>query len=284
MTRVMLLWCAAALLCVQSPRVAWGGQSPPPQGPAPQSAPGGELDCVIEPSRVLTVSLPVEGVLETVTVDRGDRVTEGQVLATLESSVERANVAVARVRAGMEAAIKGSKIRIDFGERRLVRTEQAYKEGGVPLKELDEAETSKVLAEISLLEAQENRKLAEVELQRAEAALAQRSLRSPIRGVVVQRLLSPGEYAKAPGVLKIAQIDPLYVEVFAPVARLGKIQEGMLAEVLPEAPITRTYRARVMAVDRVLDAASGTFGVRLELANPDLGLPAGLKCKVRFPR
>ena len=226
----------------------------------------------------------MEGVLESVTVDRGDLVVEGQVLATLEVSLERVNVAVARVRAGMESAIKGSRIRIDFGERRLARTDLAYKEGGVPLKELDEAETSKILAEISLLEAQENRQLAEVDLQRAEAALAQRTLRSPIRGVVVQRLLSPGEYAKPPGVLKLAQIDPLYVEVFAPVARLGTIREGMAAEVLPEPPITRTYRARVTAVDRVLDAASGTFGVCLELPNLELVFLAGLKCKVRFPR
>ena len=36
--------------------------------------------------------------------------------------------------------------------------------------------------------------------------------------------------------------------------------------------------------DRVVDAASGTFGVRLELPNPGYRLPAGLKCKVRFPR
>ena len=40
--------------------------------------------------------------------------------------------------------------------------------------------------------------------------------------------------------------------------------------------------ARVTVVDRVVDAASGTFGVRLELPNPDYRLPAGLKCKVRF--
>jgi hypothetical protein len=37
-------------------------------------------------------------------------------------------------------------------------------------------------------------------------------------------------------------------------------------------------------VDPVIDAASGTFGVRLELPNSDYRLPAGLRCKVRFPR
>jgi multidrug efflux pump subunit AcrA (membrane-fusion protein) len=35
-------------------------------------------------------------------------------------------------------------------------------------------------------------------------------------------------------------------------------------------------------VDRVVDAASGTFRVRLELANPGNRIPAGIKCAVRF--
>ena len=43
-----------------------------------------------------------------------------------------------------------------------------------------------------------------------------------------------------------------------------------------------TFRENEAVVDRVMDAASGTFGVRLELPNRDLKLPAGLKCTVRF--
>jgi RND family efflux transporter MFP subunit len=251
--------------------------------PSALGAQGNALDCLIEPSQVVTISLPLEGLVETVTVDRGDRVRQGQVLATLESSVERANITAARVRVAMEAALKGSQIRIDFGERRFVRTDMAYKEGGVPLKELDEAETSKVLAEISLLEAQENRQLAEAELQRAEAALALRTVRSPIGGVVLQRLISPGEFSKQAPLLKLAQLDPLYVEVIVPVTLLGKVVPGMLVLVTPEPPLSAIYTAQVKVVDPVIDAASGTFGIRLELKNPDYSLPAGLKCKVRFP-
>lgn len=40
--------------------------------------------------------------------------------------------------------------------------------------------------------------------------------------------------------------------------------------------------ATVTVVDRVIDAAIGTFGVRLSLPNPDYRLPAGLRCQVRF--
>jgi hypothetical protein len=56
------------------------------------------------------------------------------------------------------------------------------------------------------------------------------------------------------------------------------------AEVHPEEPIGGSYRATVTVVDRVMDAASGTFGVRLALPNPELHLPAGLKCKIHFSR
>jgi hypothetical protein len=41
-------------------------------------------------------------------------------------------------------------------------------------------------------------------------------------------------------------------------------------------------RARVVVVDRLIDAASNTFGVRLELPNEDYAIPGGLRCDVRF--
>ena len=56
----------------------------------------------------------------------------------------------------------------------------------------------------------------------------------------------------------------------------------MGAEVKPETPVGGSYRGRVIIVDEVVDAASGTFGVRIELPNSDHRLPAGLTCTVRF--
>jgi len=56
---------------------------------------------------------------------------------------------------------------------------------------------------------------------------------------------------------------------------------SFLSSATPEAFF---YGAKVTVVDRVVDAASGTFGVRLELPNPNYRLPAGLKCKVPFGR
>jgi multidrug efflux pump subunit AcrA (membrane-fusion protein) len=150
--------------------------------------------------------------------------------------------------------------------------------------ELDEAQTEKFLAELARMEMQEKLRLAALEYKRAQAALGLRTIKSPLTGVVVERLASAGDYRNNldPKIFKIAQIHPLRVEVFVPVAMLGSISVGMRAEVIPEAPQDRPRTAEVTVVDRVVDAASGTFAVRLELPNPKYQLQAGLKCKIRF--
>jgi RND family efflux transporter MFP subunit len=250
----------------------------------PMAANGQTLDCLVSPFLVVAVSFSTEGVLDAVSVDRGDLVKEGQTLATLESSVEKSTVALASARARVESALKSNQVRLDFGMRKFTRTDEMYQKNLVPLKELDEAETQKVLADLGILEAKENRQIAELELERARAALAQRTLRSPVNGVVTERLLSPGEFVRGTPIVKLAQIHPLRVDVIAPVALIGKLTTGMTAEVMPEAPVGGVHAAKVTVVDRVVDAASGTFGVRLEVPNPNYRLPAGLKCKVRFGR
>ena len=72
---------------------------------------------------------------------------------------------------------------------------------------------------------------------------------------MAERFLSKGEFVEDQPILKIAQIDPLHVEVIAPVEMLGAVRVGMRAEVRPENPVGGGYPARVTIVDRVIDAA-----------------------------
>lgn len=243
-----------------------------------------ELDGLIEPYVTVKLSSAVEGLLETVTVDRGDVVKKGQVLATLESGAEKAAIEVLRARATMESAVKTGQARLELSTRSYARNENMFQKALIAAEKMDEIETTKRLAEMSLLQATDNRRLAELELQRAMAELARRTMYSPINGVVIERFLAPGEFARnEQPVLTVAQLDPLRVTVFVPVALLGSVSVGKQVEVLPQAPVNGTYMARVTVVDRVVDAASGLFGVRLELPNREARLPAGLTCKVRLP-
>jgi len=182
----------------------------------------------------------------------------------------------------MEQTIRSGEARLEFSLRKQKRFEELFKKKVIPFTDMDEARTASELALVELEEAKENKRIAGLEFKRSVAVVRRMTIYSPINGVVMERLLSPGEFVEDQPVLKLAQIHPLYVEVFAPVELLGSIKVGMPADVLQEEPVGNLYKARVTIVDQVVDAASGTFGVRLELPNPKYRLPAGLKCRVTF--
>jgi multidrug efflux pump subunit AcrA (membrane-fusion protein) len=127
--------------------------------------------------------------------------------------------------------------------------------------------------------------MAAIDVERARARLALRRIESPFDGVVTIRHRSPGELVDATTpVLTVARIDPLRVETIVPVEFLGRISQGDEALILSAAPGAGELRARVERVDAVVDPASHTFGVRLELPNPGGRIVAGVRCTVRFER
>ncbi len=176
---------------------------------------------------------------------------------------------LARLKSSVEtAAVKLAEARVEFGKRKAVRNEELYKKQLISIHEKDEIETEIQLAELALTEARER--------------LALRTIRSTIDGVVVERMGSPGEYVGEEPFLTIARINPLNVELVVPVDFFGAIKEGAAVQVILPEPVGGSYPAKVVIVDQVIDAGSGTFGVRVELPNPKLKLPAGLNCQVIF--
>jgi RND family efflux transporter MFP subunit len=241
------------------------------------------FDCLIQPKMVLKLGTPVPGLIAELLVDRGTLVKKGDVIARLESNVEAAAVSLAKARAENDASVRSGRTKVSFQLRKEDRTKQLRKNDNIAISVADEAETAARVAEIDLEEAGVNLQLAQLELARAVEILNQRTIRSPINGVVVERKLGPGEYAfDQAHLVTVSQIDPLNVEVFVPLSQFGKIKPGMQGEVYPEDPVGGAYLATVTIVDQVFDAASSTIGVRLELPNGDYRLPAGLKCTIRF--
>lgn len=238
------------------------------------------LDCMIQPHQVVLIGSPSPGVIQSIAVDRGDRVERGQPIVQLNASLERAALAVARERAGHNGEATVATSSQDLAQRELERTNELYEQNFVSKTYLDRQRAEAQVAGGRTDQAQEKRKLATRELEFAAAQLEQRTIRAPIAGVVVERFLSPGEYVEQKPVLRIAAIDPLRVDVLVPAAAFGRIEPGMTGKVVPELFNRSLHVATVKTVDRVIDAASNTFRVRLELPNPTGSLPAGLRCKV----
>lgn len=253
---------------------------------SPAAAQSG-FDCLIEPTQVVDVRMPVDGVISSVAVQRGDPVRKGQVLVELQSNLERAGLEAARYRIRMEGAITSARNRVDYSTRKLARLNDLHQQSFASAQARDEADAEKRLAESELQTALEAREMARIELRRVEESVALRTVASPFDGVVVDRLLNPGDLAESgagrKAVLKVAQIDPLKVDVVMPAALFGSVKPGTRAGVTPLGTSSANrLTAVVVKVDKVVDAASGTFVARLELPNPRHAVPGGIRCSAQI--
>lgn len=250
--------------------------------PATSLAQGaGGFDCLIEPSQVVEVRSPVDGLIAEVKVDRGDRIRRGQTLVQLQSEAERVAVEAARFRTQMEGQIASARHRAQYAAIKLARMKEMEKGNFVSAQARDEAATELQLAEAELVAATENRQLAKIELRRAEEQLTMRTMVAPFDGVVLDRMLHPGDLAESGSgrkpVLRVAQTNPLKVDIVLPAAAYGSVRSGARVTMRPEGMPGR-YVAKVTMIDKVIDAASGTFVARVDLDNPKQNIPGGVRC------
>ena len=272
--RVLPIRSLCLILAVSLPlsegRAQWGGEA----------ADG--FDCVIYPSLVADLGSSATGLLERVPVDRGDTVREGEIVAVLESGAEQAVLELARIRAESRAEVALREAGASFAERRRLRSEELKDRRLVSESDVDERETEARIGRIQLRQANENAEVARVELRRAEELLARRTIRSPFDGVVVERHKTIGELVENKPILSVARLDPLHVEVIVPVEEIDRLRPGLQAEVSVAEREGVFWTATVSRLDPVADVASGTYGVRLALPNPDHAIPSGRRCRVRF--
>jgi len=242
-----------------------------------------DYECIIEPRSLVKLGTADEGLIRELTVERGDTIRKGDVVGKLDSDLQELQVALAEVKAEREVEIESGEARLLFRKLAAERAEKLSERDIVSGKMLEEAQTERLLAKLGVKAAKLDQERARMELKNARKLFERRTIRSPVNGVVSEVMMAPGEFAhKQSEIMTIAEVDPLNVEVFVPIAEYGKITIGMMGEVVPEDPIGGKYVAEVKIVDRVFDTASSTFGVRLSLDNPEFVLPAGLKCRVRF--
>jgi membrane fusion protein, heavy metal efflux system len=260
---------------------------PPAQGAAPAarngSASARAVGCLIEPDRVADIGSQVVGVVEQMHVERGDSVRAGQNLVTLRGDVERANMGVAETRSRVDAEILASRASLDLALQKVRRADSLVAQNFVSQQAVEQARGEAEVARQKLNQVESQRQIWIEERKVAQAQLALRTVRSPFTGVVVERYVNQGERVEERPMLRLAVINPLRVELLVPTALYGRLAKGDQIQVSPELPDAQPVTATVRHVDRVLDAASNSYRVRLTLPNPGNKLPAGLRCKADVP-
>ncbi len=240
------------------------------------------LLCLIQPDSEAEIGSPVVGVVDSILVERGDKVKKGQVLARLRSHVEAASLRVAKTRAEADADVRAAEANYLYLKQQQSRSEELYEQKFISAAALEKSRAETKVAEEKYAQARKQLDVWKREVDLAKAQLQLRAIRSPFSGVIVERHASLGERIEDKSMFRVARLDLLRVEVVVPAAMFGTITKGMIARVTPTLPNAEPLDAEIVLIDHYIDSASNTFRVRAALPNADGKIPPGSRCSVEL--
>ena len=241
------------------------------------------IGCLIAPELVVDVGSPVIGIVAKMKVRLGDEVTVGQPLVVLRSDVEDASEQAAKARSTIDADVRAAEANLELSRQRFVRAQSLQEQGFVSDQATEQARAEQEVAVQKLRQAKGLKQVSVTDMGVAQAQVGQRTVRSTINGVVIERFVNSGERVDDKPMLRLAKLDPLRVELVVPAMRYGGVARNDRIRVSPDLPGVAPVMAEVSYIDPMIDAASNTFRVRLKLPNPGNKLPGGARCRVELP-
>ena len=242
------------------------------------------LQGVTEFSKEVELSTMATGLISEVKVTEGQIVVAGDALAEVESDLQVARVAIARVAADATAPIDAARADLGLTKSRLARIERAVGRGGAAKWELTEAKSSVVAAQARLVGVTEEQAANEARLALELASLKQFTLVAPFDGRVVELFARTGALANGREPLMVlVGGDVMRIVSFMPADQLSNIAPGDTAPVELGTPVSRSVEARVAAIDPRIEPGSGTVRVIFEFDNREINSPAGVEATIRLP-
>jgi HlyD family secretion protein len=226
----------------------------------------------------------ISGRLASVSVRLGDRVSRGQQLAKIEDSeiLEQVKQAEASLAVGA-ATIRQREADLKFAQTNLDRTRNLFERQLIPRQTLDDAEARHQAAVAQLDLAQAQNQQAQARIEELKITLSHTILASPVDGFVGNRTLDPGAWV-TPNSSFLSLVDIRVVRIVVNVVErdLRRITEGLRAEVEVDAYPGEKFGGTVAHVAPVLDPATRTAQIEVEIDNRQYRLKPGMYAKVNF--
>ena len=219
------------------------------------------------------------GVVKWIGLKKGDTVTNGQVIVRLDDAEYLARVHQAE---GRLAAARAEAAKAKLFYERI----QKLSENSIESKQsLDDAR-------LQMDSARAAQAQAEGELELAQTYLNWCTIRSPINGVILEKLVEPNELVmpqsfggtRGPSTALVALADPndLQVEIDVNESDLSKIHMNQPCRVSPEAYPDKIYSGYVAEIAPEADRSKGTLQIKVQIESPDSYLTPELSAKVDF--
>ncbi|MHC4558430.1 MAG: efflux RND transporter periplasmic adaptor subunit [Planctomycetota bacterium] len=238
---------------------------------------------ITNPSADVTLSFVQAGRIAKVHFNEGDAVEAGQVLVQQDDAVERARLAQTEAASEDTTQILAGEASLAQKRVDLKKLETAAARNAATELEVEHAKLSVRIAELTLEVAKFEHEQAKRKYDEAKLQIDNMSLKSPIDGSIEKIDVEAGESVNAlESVVRVVQIDPLWIDVPVPLAETTNLKQGSTAKVEFPDPRKMSVEGTVVFIGAVADAASGTLRVRIEVPNKS-NRSAGEHVKVIFP-
>jgi len=233
----------------------------------------------VVPRERIEISPKFIGTVKWIGVKKGDRVNQGDIIVRLEDDEYRARVLEAQGRLALaEANLTNAELNL---QRQIVLDQNRVESR----RALDEARRARDVA------------LAEITVAKGQLALAQTyldwcTIRAPISGTILEKLVDPNELVtpqsfggtRGPSTAFVAMADlnDLQVEIDLNEADLSKIHLKQRCRVTPEAYSDKKYNGYVAEIAPEANRSKGTLQVKVQVENPDSYLTPELTAKVEL--
>ena len=203
----------------------------------------------LEAERLVDVIARTQGLVKILYVEEGDRVTEGQPLAQLDTDVLKLTLQEREVSMNsLEATFKRAQ---ELVERELLSSQ--------------EFEQTRFQYEG-----------ARTQYESAKLQLEYATIRSPFSGIVTERLIEIGNLvANNQAVFRTADFDPLLARIFVPEKDIRQVKLGQTVRINIEGA-EETFTGKVRMISPIVDPASGTIKVTVEIRDRTRTLRPGM--------
>ena len=242
------------------------------------------VDGFTEPYRSVNVSTTETGIIRTIEVQEGDVVEAGQVLATLDSEVHAALLAIAEENMNARGRLDSSRAELELRNDRLEKLEDLRRKGFARQEEVERARADVAIAGAQVVGAREELLVRKLEYEKIRIQLERRTIRAPLSGVVSVVHKETGEFVapNAPELLKLVQLDWLLAVFSVPSYQAAVLTAGQTVTIRL-ADGLRPLEGTVEFISPVTDAESGTVRVKVRLDNRSGLFRSGQRCSLQLP-
>jgi RND family efflux transporter MFP subunit len=259
-----------------------------------ESGPMSVLDAsgYVTARRVATVSSKITGKVKEVLIEEGQRVAEGQVLATLESIDATAQQELSRSQlASSQSQLAEALTQLKLSERNLARQRELAAKKLVAAQSLDAAIAERDSRAARLSSLQRSVKVSQDQLSISNNGVDNTIIRAPFSGVIVTKAAQPGEMISPisggggsirTGIGTLVDMDSLEVQVDVNEAYIGRVQPKMTVEAVLNAYPDWKIPAEVIAIVPTADRSKATVKVRIALNSKDPRIVPDMGVRVSF--